>query len=56
MVKSSNKNNTGTYRGSFIMGFISALIIGPCVAPPLAAIFLYVTSNNPGHLLQVYYF
>ena len=33
------------------MGFISALIIGPCVAPPLAAIFLYVTSNNPGALI-----
>jgi len=49
--KSSNKSNTGTYRGSFIMGFISALIIGPCVAPPLAAIFLYVTSNNPGALI-----
>ena len=49
--KSSNKNNTGTYKGSFIMGFISALIIGPCVAPPLAAIFLYVTSNNPGPLI-----
>ena len=49
--KSSNKNNTGTYKGSFIMGFISALIIGPCVAPPLAAIFLYVTSSNPGSLI-----
>ena len=49
--KSSNKNNTGTYKGSFIMGFLSALIIGPCVAPPLAAIFLYVTSNNPGALI-----
>ena len=49
--KSSDKNNTGTYKGSFVMGFLSALIIGPCVAPPLAAIFLYVTSSNPGSLI-----
>ena len=30
------------------MGFLSALIVGPCVAPPLAGIFIYITSENPG--------
>ena len=44
----SNKINIGGYRGSFLMGFLSALIVGPCVAPPLAGIFIYITSENPG--------
>tara|TARA_B100000767_G_scaffold99651_1_gene95592 strand:- start:8765 stop:10330 length:1566 start_codon:yes stop_codon:yes gene_type:complete len=44
----SNKKNTGTYSSSYIMGFLSALIVGPCVAPPLAGIFIYVSSENPG--------
>ena len=46
----SNKINIGGYKGSFLMGFISALIVGPCVAPPLAGIFIYITSENPGPL------
>tara|TARA_B100000989_G_scaffold413_1_gene261 strand:- start:180 stop:947 length:768 start_codon:yes stop_codon:yes gene_type:complete len=46
----SNKINIGGYKGSFLMGFISALIVGPCVAPPLAGIFIYITSENPGSL------
>ena len=44
----SNKINIGGYAGSFLMGFMSALIVGPCVAPPLAGIFIYITSENPG--------
>ena len=32
----SNKKNTGSYSSSYVMGFLSALIVGPCVAPPLA--------------------
>ena len=47
----SDKTNTGKYSGSFVMGFVSALIVGPCIAPPLAGIFLYVTSENPGSLV-----
>ncbi len=46
----SNKVNIGGYRGSFLMGFLSALIVGPCIAPPLAGIFIYITSENPGPL------
>ena len=44
----SNRIRIGGYGGSFIMGFFSALIVGPCVAPPLAGIFIYITSENPG--------
>ena len=44
----SNKKNTGSYGGSYIMGFLSALIVGPCVAPPLAGLFIYITSESPG--------
>ena len=47
----SNKKNTGNYSGSYIMGFLSALIVGPCVAPPLAGIFIYVSSENPGSFI-----
>jgi len=47
----SDKTNTGKYSSSFVMGFVSALIVGPCVAPPLAGIFLYVTAENPGSLV-----
>lgn len=46
----SNRIKINGYSGSFVMGFISALIVGPCVAPPLAGIFIYITSENPGPL------
>ena len=47
----SNKQKAGKYSSSYIMGFFSALIVGPCVAPPLAGIFLYVSFENPGTLI-----
>ena len=47
----SNKKNTGSYGGSYVMGFLSALIVGPCVAPPLAGLFIYITSESPGSLV-----
>jgi thiol:disulfide interchange protein DsbD len=33
----SNKRQTGTYLGTFIVGALSALIVTACVAPPLVA-------------------
>ena len=33
------------------MGLFSALIVGPCIAPPLAGIFIYITSENPGPII-----
>ena len=47
----SNKKNTGSYGGSYVMGFLSALIVGPCVAPPLAGLFIYITSESPGSVV-----
>ena len=52
----SNKYNKGGYSGSYIMGFLSSLIVGPCVAPPLAGMFIYITSENPGSLITGFLF
>ena len=43
----SNRQRGGRYLGVAIMGFLSALIIGPCVAPPLigALTFIAVTGD-----------
>ena len=38
------------------MGLISALIVGPCVAPPLAGIFIYITAENPGFIITGFLF
>jgi thiol:disulfide interchange protein DsbD len=38
----SNKQQAGTLVGVAIMGFLSALIVGPCVAPPLAGALIYI--------------
>ncbi len=43
----SNQQRGGQYAGVAIMGFLSALIVGPCVAPPLigALTFIAATGN-----------
>lgn len=41
--KTQNKNG---YFGVFVMGFLSALIVGPCVAPALAGALLYITQTQ----------
>lgn len=38
----SNRQSAGTYIGAAVMGLLSALIVGPCVAAPLAGILLYI--------------
>ncbi len=38
----SNRQSAGTYIGAAVMGFLSALVVGPCVAAPLAGILLYI--------------
>ena len=50
-ISSFGKNTNGRLGSSFIMGSLSALIVGPCVAPPLAGIFIYITSENPGPII-----
>jgi thiol:disulfide interchange protein DsbD len=42
----SNKVKGGTLGGVFIMGVLSALIVGPCVAAPLAGALLYINQTR----------
>ena len=44
----SNSQRSGTLLGAAVMGLLSALIVGPCVAPPLmgALIFIGQTGNE----------
>ncbi|MEN8166881.1 MAG: protein-disulfide reductase DsbD [Pseudomonadota bacterium] len=42
----SNKQRGGTLFGVAIMGFLSALIVGPCVAPPLAGALIYIGQTG----------
>jgi len=42
----SNKQQGGTLIGVAIMGFLSALIVGPCVAPPLAGALIYIGQTG----------
>jgi len=42
----SNKQQGGTLAGVAIMGLLSALIVGPCVAPPLAGALIYIGQTG----------
>jgi thiol:disulfide interchange protein DsbD len=42
----SNSQKSGSYAGVFLMGSISALIVGPCVAAPLAGALLYISQTR----------
>jgi thiol:disulfide interchange protein DsbD len=42
----SNKVKGGNFFGVFIMGALSALIVGPCVAPPLAAALAFISQTG----------
>jgi thiol:disulfide interchange protein DsbD len=42
----SNRQRGGTYAGVAVMGFLSALIVGPCVAPPLAGALIYIGQTG----------
>jgi len=42
----SNRLTGGTLAGVFAMGAISAVIVGPCVAAPLAGALLYVSQSH----------
>jgi thiol:disulfide interchange protein DsbD len=44
-VSATNSNKTG-YIGVAIMGFLSALIVGPCVAAPLAGALVYIGQTG----------
>ena len=42
----SNRQQKGTLLGSATMGFLSALIVGPCVAAPLAGALIYIGETG----------
>ncbi len=46
----SNKQRGGTLVGAGVMGFLSALIVGPCVAAPLAGALIYIGQTGDAML------
>lgn len=42
----SDNQERGSLIGAFIMGGLSAIIVGPCVAPPLAGALLYISQTG----------
>lgn len=42
----SNRQQGGTLAGVAIMGLLSALIVGPCVAPPLAGALIFIGQSG----------
>ena len=42
----SNRQSGGTFTGVAIMGVLSALIVGPCVAAPLAGALIYIGQTG----------
>lgn len=46
LVSMSNRQSSGKLVGVFIMGAISALIVGPCVTAPLAGALVYISQTQ----------
>ncbi|MES2264052.1 MAG: protein-disulfide reductase DsbD [Pseudomonadota bacterium] len=46
LVTVSNQQSSGKLAGVFAMGAISALIVGPCVAAPLAGALVYISQTR----------
>lgn len=44
--QASNEQQGGSLAGVAVMGFLSALIVGPCVAPPLAAALIVIGASG----------
>jgi thiol:disulfide interchange protein DsbD len=42
----SDQQQSGTLKGATVMGVLSAIIVGPCVAPPLAGALLYISQTG----------
>ncbi|MDB5812021.1 MAG: thiol:disulfide interchange protein [Betaproteobacteria bacterium] len=50
LASTSNKLHGGHFASVFVMGVLSALIVGPCVAAPLAGALLYISQSGDGVL------
>lgn len=46
LAEASNRLPGGRFAGVFVMGALSALIVGPCVAAPLAGALLYISQSG----------
>lgn len=46
----SQPQRGGDWRGAALMGAMSAVIVGPCVAPPLAGALLYISQTGDARL------
>jgi thiol:disulfide interchange protein DsbD len=46
LTRLSSRQQGGTSLGVALMGFLSALIVGPCVAPPLAGALIYIGQSG----------
>jgi thioredoxin:protein disulfide reductase len=46
LAQASERQSAGKLLGVFVMGAISALIVGPCVAAPLAGALLYISQTR----------
>jgi len=46
LVNISNSQQGGTFIGVAIMGFLSALIVGPCVTAPLVGALIYIAETG----------
>jgi thiol:disulfide interchange protein DsbD len=46
MSETSGRMSGGRFAGVFVMGALSALIVGPCVAGPLAGALLYISQTR----------
>jgi len=50
LTQASNQQQGGSLTGVAVMGFLSALIVGPCVAPPLAAALIVIGASGSAWL------
>jgi thiol:disulfide interchange protein DsbD len=46
LTRASEQQEGGSLAGVAVMGFLSALIVGPCVAPPLAAALIVIGASG----------
>ncbi|MBT8073210.1 MAG: protein-disulfide reductase DsbD [Xanthomonadales bacterium] len=50
LTQASNQQKGGSLTGVAVMGFLSALIVGPCVAPPLTAALIVIGASGSAYL------
>jgi thiol:disulfide interchange protein DsbD len=46
LIQASSNQAAGRLAGVFVMGALSALIVGPCVAAPLAGVLMYISHTR----------